>query len=349
MLGKRAHGSEESLFGSKRLDRIEVVNKSNKKGGKKGAAKATGGVAAAVQPPGAPGKDVTRVEPLSFTKYKVGTLAMGYVLSFGSTFVVVSLPGGLTGVVPVEEISDTMHQLCATAAASGHKGGRGGGKASAKAQAQPTVPAMQDLLSLMQPVRCYIKEVHTTEAPEGPGRAKRSLVLSLRSSLVHRGLALKHLAPGFPLFGCVASKEDRGYVVSAGVGGCTFFLPFERMGQADGKGNGDADTDGDGGANALKIGQPVECLVHDVNASARSVTLRTHAAALVKATVTSPILPFTALAPGMKLSVKVDAVVSVRIIHPLHPLLDPPLTRLVFLYYPERAARAVFGPVLRRR
>ena len=311
MLGKRARGSEESLFGSKRLDRIEVVkskdqSKKKGKGGKKGGAGHGGREAEVAQPAGAPGKDVTRVEPLSFTKYTVGTLVMGYVLSFGSTFVVVSLPGGLTGVVPVEEISDTMHQLCsATSALRGSK-------------APPTqVPAMQDLLSLMQPVRCYVKEVQVSEATEGSGRAKKALVLSLRSSLVHRGLALKHLGPGFPLSCCIASKEDRGYVVSAGVSSCAFFLPFERMGQAD----GEADGGDNKGGPTLTIGQPVECLVHEVNPSARSVTLRTHAAALVKATVTSPTLPFTALAPAMKLSVKVDGVVSVSSVPSCPPFL----------------------------
>ena len=49
---------------------------------------------------------------------------------------------------------------------------------------------------------------------------------------------------------------------------------------------------------SLVVGQPVECLVQEVNMSARSATLRMHRTAVVKATVTSTILPFNALTPG---------------------------------------------------
>ncbi len=39
---------------------------------------------------------------------------------------------------------------------------------------------------------------------------KKTISLSMRSSLVNKGLAMKHFSVGFPISGCVSSKEDHG-------------------------------------------------------------------------------------------------------------------------------------------
>ena len=209
LLGKRPRTADDSLFASKRLNRIEVASSSSHKKGSKRPS-----LSVALQPVSVAGKDVKQVDPLSFTKFSVGTLVMGYVLQFSTHFAVISLPGGLTGVVPLEEVSDTMHQLCAAASAQRKSHSSTGSSSS-------SLPALSDVLSLMQPVRCYVKEVLISQpkatsggADGGNKRTKKSLVLSLRSSLVNRGLALKHLTQGLPLSGCISSIEDHGYVVS---------------------------------------------------------------------------------------------------------------------------------------
>ena len=207
LLGKRPRTADDSLFASKRLNRIEVASSSSSKKVSKRPS-----LSAALQPVSVAGKDVKQVDPLSFTKFSVGTLVMGYVLQFSTHFAVISLPGGLTGVVPLEEVSDTMHQLCAAANAQR--------KSHSSAGSSSGLPALSEVLSLLQPVRCYVKEVlispsqAKTAADGGGKRTKKSLVLSLRSSLVNRGLALKHLTQGLPLSGCISSIEDHGYVVS---------------------------------------------------------------------------------------------------------------------------------------
>ena len=280
---------KDTLFGLKRLTRIEVAPvKGAKKGSKRSSALTT------VLPTATPGKDATQVDPLSFTRYSVGSLAIGYVLHFATNFVVISLPGGVTGTVALEDISDTVHHLC-------NNGTSSSGTSPGVRRHAANVPTMQELLSLMQPVRCYVKEASITDGTDS--KKKKTLVLSLRSSLVNRGLALKHFSVGFPVSGCVSSLEDHGYIISAGVS-CTFFLPFARS-EADGAKAKDASA-----SPALIVGQPVECLVQEVNVQARSVTLRTHRAALVKALVNSTVLPFNALFPGMKLLVQVDAVIQ---------------------------------------
>lgn len=206
LLGKRPRTADDSLFASKRLNRIEIAtsSSSSKKGSKRPS------LNAALQPVSVTGKDVKQVDPLSFTMYSVGSLVMGYVLQFSTNFAVISLPGGLTGVVPLEEVSDTLHQLCTAA---------NGQRKSHSSAGSNGLPSFSDVLSLMQPVRCYVKEVMISPSQAKTGadagkRAKKSLLLSLRSSLVNRGLALKHLSQGLPLSGCISSIEDRGYVVS---------------------------------------------------------------------------------------------------------------------------------------
>jgi hypothetical protein len=92
------------------------------------------------------------------------------------------------------------------------------------------------------------------------------------------------------------------YVI-AGVSGCTFFLPFTAVsdGNKSDKDKGhDCQEKDDKSLSlpSLVVGQPVECLVQEVNMTARSATLRMHRTAVVKAVVNSTILPFNALTPG---------------------------------------------------
>lgn len=77
----------------------------------------------------------------------------------------------------------------------------------------------------------------------------RHIELSLRASVLNKGLALPQLAKGCGVYGSVVSAEDHGYVVTLGLDGVTAFLPTK-----------DSPEDG------LKVGQPVEAVIQ---ASAR--------------------------------------------------------------------------------
>ena len=80
--------------------------------------------------------------------------------------------------------------------------------------------------------------------------------------------------------------------------GCTFFLPFTASdGDKADKDKGQS-QEKDKASPSLVVGQLVECLVQEVNMTARSATLRMHRTAVVKAIVNSTILPFNALTPG---------------------------------------------------
>lgn len=61
---------------------------------------------------------------------------------------------------------------------------------------------MSSLLKLMQPIRCCVLPKNSDK--------NRGLFISSRSTLINRGLALKHLNKGFGIGGCIASIEDHG-------------------------------------------------------------------------------------------------------------------------------------------
>ena len=76
----------------------------------------------------------------------------------------------------------------------------------------------------MQPVVVVVLEQMT----RGEGD-KKTLALSMRGSLLHKGLSMQHLVEGFPVSGCVSSKEDHGYIISGGISGVNFFLPYKAV------------------------------------------------------------------------------------------------------------------------
>ena len=49
-----------------------------------------------------------KIVTLSFSQYAVGNLTIGYVLQIASNHVVISLPGGIIGIVSTRDISDIL-------------------------------------------------------------------------------------------------------------------------------------------------------------------------------------------------------------------------------------------------
>jgi hypothetical protein len=60
----------------------------------------------------------------------------------------------------------------------------------------------------MQMVRCYVLD--QVSKSEGSATAKKVIRLSMRGALINRGLSMKHVTAGFPVYGCVVSREDHG-------------------------------------------------------------------------------------------------------------------------------------------
>ena len=58
-----------------------------------------------------PNTKVTKIENVTYTKFMPGTVAFGYILQLNAESAVVSLPGGVTGTVALNEVSDVCHTL----------------------------------------------------------------------------------------------------------------------------------------------------------------------------------------------------------------------------------------------
>ena len=252
-----------------------------------------------------------KIDNVSFAKYTPGTLALGYILQMKNNFVIVSLPGGVTGTVDIAELSDSMYRLSAELTGSLK------GKKQSRETVNSYLPKINTIVSTMQPVRCYVLDLI-----QKADNQKKSLILSMRSSLVNRGLAMKHMSPGFPISGCISSKEDHGYVVSGGVSGVSFFLPFKSVPLALLIGyeaiTGAANAGGESSnliptAADLPIGQPIECVIESVNEASRSVILRAQRKATAETITKGILLPFNALCPGMKFHVTVEKVAQVSV------------------------------------
>jgi hypothetical protein len=94
----------------------------------------------------------------------------------------------------------------------------------------------------MQQVRCYVLESTETDNE----KKRKTISLSMRSAYINKGIAFKNLLPGYPIYGCITSKEDHGYVISAGMNGVTFFLPHDSIPQ---------------NTAEYIIGQPIEAVI----------------------------------------------------------------------------------------
>ena len=284
----------DALFGSKkRLMRIEDRSGDKKKA--RADALQTVGLAAAV---GAgmtkelTGSNTLKVEAISFNKYQTGSLVMGYVMQVYDSKATISLPGGAVGSVNIEEVSDATYRLMEAynAEFSSKKQAAllSGKRFNAAAEISAPKPDMYALLVPMQAVRVFVLGQEQRE-----GAKRKTLNLSMRSSYINRQLQSKHLVHGYPLSGCVVSREDHGYIISAGISGVNLFLPIKAVPAALGE---------------LVVGQPVETLVEDVNTAAKTITLRAHRKAVCTAIVRSSSLPFTACIPGMLVDVIVEKI-----------------------------------------
>jgi len=215
---------------------------------------------------------------MTFGRYKPGCLCLGYVLTITDKHIVVSLPGGLTGIVLYHEISDvTYRNITALKSSPGKKN-------------KQNLPSIKSLIQQMQQVRCYVLESTETDNE----KKRKTISLSMRSAYINKGIAFKNLLPGYPIYGCITSKEDHGYVISAGMNGVTFFLPHDSIPQ---------------NTAEYIIGQPIEAVIDSINEGARTVTLRAQQKSIREAVIRASTLQFNALTVGMMVNAVVDKIV----------------------------------------
>ncbi|XP_051559208.1 protein RRP5 homolog [Myxocyprinus asiaticus] len=191
----------------------------------------------------------TRVEILHLRNLKVGTLLLGCVKEVSVMEVVVGLPSGLVGYLPICNICDSYTKIL--------------NDSLHLEDSLEEVVSLSELLTPGMLIRCVVSSLDSIK--EG----HVSLKVSINPKEVNKSLSSGFLKPGMTLSGCVESVEDHGFLVDIGVSGTKAFLP---------KKSASSKQD-------LKEGQYVLTLIEEVKNDGRVVRLSMNPQALSKAYV----------------------------------------------------------------
>ncbi|XP_034155929.2 protein RRP5 homolog [Pangasianodon hypophthalmus] len=192
------------------------------------------------------------VDILHMKNLKVGTVMLGCVRELLNFEVVLGLPSGLKGYMPISGICDAYTKILSNALDSGTD--------------LEELVSPSHLLAPGQLVRCVVSSLDLSK--EG----FVSLKLSINPKDVNKELNSSSLKAGMTLSGCVESVEDHGYLIDIGVSGTKAFLPKE-------KAKDEAETP----KRDLKVGQYVTALLEEVKNEGRVVRLSVNPTAVNQA------------------------------------------------------------------
>ncbi|NXO01903.1 RRP5 protein, partial [Rhinopomastus cyanomelas] len=171
-------------------------------------------------------------------------LLLGCVKEVSDYELVVSLPNGLSGFVPVTQISDAYNKML--------------NKEVAQGEILEGLYSLSDMYFPGTLVRCIV----TSAEKSADGRW--SIKLSIDPKKVNKGLNASALASGMLLSGFVSSVEDHGYLIDIGVSGTHAFLPYQSAQNYIRAVKRGPD---------LKIGQNLNCVIVEVKNQGRIVHL----------------------------------------------------------------------------
>ncbi|XP_051982643.1 protein RRP5 homolog [Xyrauchen texanus] len=191
----------------------------------------------------------TRVEILHKSNLKVGTLLLGCVKEVSVMEVVVGLPSGMVGYMPICNICDSYTKIL--------------NDTLHLEDSLEEVVSLSELLTPGMLIRCVVSSLNAFK--EG----SLSLKVSINPKEVNKNLSSGKLKPGMTLSGCVDGVEDHGYLVDIGVGGTKAFLPKKSTSSK----------------QDLKVGQYVLTLIEEVKNDGHVVRLSMNPQALSKAYV----------------------------------------------------------------
>ncbi|NXN36661.1 RRP5 protein, partial [Rhinoptilus africanus] len=171
-------------------------------------------------------------------------LFLGCIKEVSDYELVVGLPNGLSGFVPVTQISDAYSKMLSKQVAQG--------------ELLEDLNSLSDMYSPGTLVRCIVTSV------EKSADGRRSIKLSINPKKVNKGLNASALASGMLLSGFVSSMEDHGYLIDIGVSGSHAFLPHQKAQNYIKAVKRGPD---------LKIGQNLNCVIVEVKNEGRVVRL----------------------------------------------------------------------------
>ncbi|KAJ1998354.1 rRNA biogenesis protein rrp5, partial [Coemansia thaxteri] len=241
------------------------------------------------------------VEVLSFKRLTKGALVLGCISAIRDLELLVSLPNGLVGVVPITSISAELTALVEKAAANAEESGQSSDEDAM--DVDESGPSSDDPLDLKlrffigQYVKCVISELGDGQPADGAKTQKKSksfsrIELTLAPEEVNDRFDNEDLCEGLVMTASVKSIEDRGYVLNTGVSAdrLAAFLPTEEaqawlerwMPHA----------------AELRVGQLVEAAVSKVSDDRRSLRLTINPAVVAHATAKDTFKTMASVQPG---------------------------------------------------
>ncbi|XP_026706791.1 protein RRP5 homolog isoform X1 [Athene cunicularia] len=187
---------------------------------------------------------VLNIEPLTIEALCEGMLLLGCIKEVSDYELVISLPNGLSGFVPVTQISDAYSKMLSKQVAQG--------------EILEDLNSLMDMYSPGTLVRCIVTSV------EKSADGRRSIKLSIDPKKVNKGLNASALTSGMLLSGFVSSVEDHGYLIDIGVSGTHAFLPRQKAQNYIKAVKRGPD---------LKIGQNLNCVIAEAKNEGRVVRL----------------------------------------------------------------------------
>ncbi|XP_076146093.1 protein RRP5 homolog [Alosa pseudoharengus] len=214
------------------------------------------------------------VDILHLKDLKVGTLLLACVKEVTDFEIVVGLPSGLTGYLPVTNICESYNKLL-----------------SEKLDSGENVEDFASLPHLFSP-GCVVRAVVSSLVESREGHV--SLKVSINPKEVNKALTSGSLKAGMTISGCVESIEDHGYLIDIGLSGTKAFLPKPSAKAA---------------KQELKLGQYLDCLLEDVKNEGRLVRLSVDPAAISEAVADADHgWTLSNLCPGLLVNAKIKKV-----------------------------------------
>ncbi|GLJ04920.1 hypothetical protein SUGI_0006550 [Cryptomeria japonica] len=207
---------------------------------------------------GITGKLPKFVNTLRYKNLSIGMKLWGVITDVNAKDLIVSLPGGLRGIVTTEEASDLLFESRGIAENNHQDVVRKKSLHGEKSKNGFDRLILADLFSVGQLVPCVVCKLEH-EKDGTPERSKKKIWLSLRLSLLHKGLSIDSVQDEMVIMACVKSIEDHGYILSFGLPSLSGFLPRNKEGSND---------------SQLKKGQLVQGLISNIDRMRGVISLR---------------------------------------------------------------------------
>jgi ribosomal protein S1/tetratricopeptide (TPR) repeat protein len=245
---------------------------------------------------GISGKLPKIVKSLRLKSLSTGMKLWGVIAEVNSKDLVISLPGGLRGIVTAYEASDSLSELQSIMLSTAqdviikkklHK------KEISESRNETGNLSIKDLFTVGQLVPCVVCKLERGEE-DGAIKSSKKIWLSLRLSLLHKGLTIDAVQEGMVMMACVKSVEDHGYVLSFGLPSFSGFLP-----------HGDKND----GRGKLKKGQLVQGVVSGIDRVTSVISMKLDPMSVTNNIIKDHIgLSVDLLVPGTMVNARVQAI-----------------------------------------